>query len=97
MSRVPGQQHFYCSAAYIGDGWIIYESRCKARDIAGDWLYRVPSRHYAYKLARLLNKIYSIDYTLLDIVRATLSPAYHKDYEQALRMCEALLKHFGGV
>ena len=91
------RHHFYCSEVRFGDGWIIYECRCKSRGIAGNWLYKVSSRHYAYKLAGLLNKIYSIDYTLLNIVRSALSPAFHKDYEQAFRMCEALVKHFGGV
>lgn len=96
MGRVPNQRHFYCSSALDSDDWIIWESRCKAKNIDGHWLYRVSSRHYAYKLAHLLNDIYRLDCSFLFIVRQTLPVCCKKDYEQALRMCEAIVFYLKG-
>lgn len=96
MARVPNQGHFYCSSALVDNDWIIWESRCKARNIDGSWFYRVSSRHYAYKLAHLLNDIYRFDCSFLFIVRHALPVCYKKDYEQALRMCEAIVLYLKG-
>lgn len=97
MSRVPCQGHFYCSVALNSSTeWIIWESRCNAKSIDGSWLYRVPSRYYAYRLRKLLNDIYRLDCSFLFIVRRTLPVCYKKDYEQALRMCEAIVSYLKG-
>lgn len=92
MGRVPNQRHFYCSAVDNSlTDWIVWESRCIAKNIDGHWLFRVSSRHYAYKLAHLLNEIYRLDCSFLFIVRHSLPVCYKKDYEQALRMCEGIV------
>lgn len=58
--RAIGQNHFFCSAAFVGDSWLIYETRCKSKGIQGGFVYRAPSRHYAYKIARVLNELYRL-------------------------------------
>lgn len=58
--RSIGQNHFFCTSAPIGSNWLIYETRCKAKGIKGGFVYRAPSRHYAYKIAKVLNELYHL-------------------------------------
>lgn len=61
MGRVPGQRHFYCSASFASDTWLINECRCKSKGIEGGCVYCAPSRYYAYKIAKVLNDLYRLD------------------------------------
>lgn len=59
MSGVPNQGHFYCSAAFGGKAWIVYERSCKSKGIDGHFAYRCPNKAKAYKLRSILNKMYA--------------------------------------
>lgn len=60
MGRAVGQKHFYCNASFASSSWLIWESRCKAKGIKGGCVYCAPSRHYAYKIAKVFNELYRL-------------------------------------
>lgn len=61
MGRVIGRKHFYCRASFTSANWLIFESRCKSKGIEGGLVYCACSRHYAYKIARVLNDLYRLN------------------------------------
>lgn len=60
MSGVFNRGHFYCTASRIDGRWFIYELPCKAEGIHGGHITACKSRHYAYKLRNLLEKLYRL-------------------------------------
>lgn len=61
MGRVVGQKHFYCTPAFLPDkSYLIYECRNKSKGIDGGFVYKTVSRHYAYKIAKVLNELYRL-------------------------------------
>ena len=87
---VPNQHHFYCSAAAIGSAWIIYERRNKKACIDGHFFYRCESRYYAYKLAKVLNSLYSLG-ALVFLQRFREFVRYDKNFEFDLMYARGLL------
>lgn len=90
MSGVPNQHHFYCSAAAIGNAWVIYERRNKKAGIDGLFSYRCTSRHYAYKFAKVLNSLYSLG-ALVPLQRFREFVRDDKNYEFDLLYARGLL------
>lgn len=94
MSGVPNQGHFYCSAAPVGSAWIIYERRNKKASIDGHFSYRCSSRYYAYKLANVLNSLYSLG-ALVPLQRfrefVRDCPNYSFDYFYACGLLDSLI------
>lgn len=87
---VPNQHHFYCSAAAIGSAWFIFERRNKKACIDGSFSYRCDSRHYAYKLAKVLNSLYSLG-ALVPLQRFREFVSDDKNYEFDLMYARGLL------
>lgn len=58
--RAIGQKHFFCPESFASASWLIYETRCKSKGIQGGLVYCAFSRHYAYKIAKVLNELYRL-------------------------------------
>lgn len=87
---VPNQGHFYCSAAPFGSAWIVYERRNKKANIDGHFVYRCSSRHYAYKLSKVLNSLYSLG-ALVPLQRFREFVRDDKNYDFDLMYARGLL------
>ena len=87
---VPGQHHFYCSEIFVGS-WVICESRVKKKNIDGHFAYSCESRYKAYKLAKVLNAIYDLDYSYLFLFRSFCCSSSVCEYSCALSLAETIL------
>ena len=57
---VPNQGHFYCTESFLDSTWLLYERSCKKNSIVGGLIGTCKSRHYAYKLRNVLEKMYRL-------------------------------------